>query len=269
MSDLCSRLRALGLLTTATTLDDLVALATKKRWGLTEALEHIVELEERDRARRGLERRMSRSRLEKFKPMSDFEWDWPTKIDRPLVESLLTLDFVEGTRNVVLVAPGGLGKTMIAQNIAHRAILAGYSVLFVSAAQLLLDLGAQESARALERRLRYYAKIGLLVLDEVGFLAFDNRNADLLFQVVSRRYQKKSLVLTTNLAFRDWHTIFPTATCATALVERVVHHADVVNIEGESYRLREAERNASERRASRRTGKNAPPPCAADPRAPR
>jgi DNA replication protein DnaC len=269
MSDLRSRLRALGLLTTATTLDDLVALATKKRWGLTEALEHIVELEERDRARRGLERRMSRSRLEKFKPMSDFEWDWPTKIDRPLIESLLMLDFVGGARNVVLVAPGGLGKTMIAQNIAHRAILAGHSVLFVSAAQLLLDLAAQESARALERRLRYYAKIALLVLDEVGFLAFDNRNADLLFQVVSRRYQKKSLVLTTNLAFRDWHTIFPTATCATALVERVVHHADVVNIEGESYRLREAERNASERRASRRTGKNAPPPCAADPRAPR
>jgi DNA replication protein DnaC len=258
MSDLRSRLRALGLLATAGGLDDLVALATKKRWGAAEIFEHVTDLEEKDRARRGLERRMSRSKLEKFKPMADFEWDWPTKIDRPLIDSLLGLDFLEAGRNVVLVANGGLGKTMIAQNIAHRAILTGRTVLFLSAAQLLLDLAAQESARALERRLHYYAKIGLLVLDEVGFLAFDNRNADLLFQVVSRRYERKSLVMTTNLAFAEWHTIFPTATCATALVERVVHHADIVKIEGESYRLRESEANASTRRASRRGKKGAP-----------
>lgn len=259
MSDLRSRLRALGLLTASAMLDDLVALATKKRWGPTEILEHIADIEEKDRARRGLERRMSRSRLEKFKPMADFDWNWPTAIDRPLVESILSLDFLEGARNVVLVATGGLGKTMIAQNIAHRAVLAGRSVLFLSAAQMLLDLGAQESARALDRRLRYYAKVGLLIIDELGFLAFDNRNADLIFQVVSRRYEKKSLVLTTNLAFAEWHTVFPSATCATALVERVVHHADIVKIEGESYRLRESVLAANTRRDSRRT-KNKPTP---------
>ena len=258
MSDLQARLRALGLISTGATLDDIIALATKKRWGATEMLEHVVDLEEKDRARRGLERRMSRSRLEKFKPMSDFDWNWPTEIDRLLVESVLSLDFLEAARNIVLVAPGGLGKTMIAQNIAHRAILSGRSVLFLSAAQLLLDLNAQESARALERRLHYYAKIGLLVMDELGFLAFDNRNADLLFQVVSRRYEKKSLVLTTNLAFADWHTIFPSATCATALVERVVHHADIVKIDGESYRLRESEADATPRRAGRKPKKGKP-----------
>ena len=137
----------------------------------------------------------------------------------------------------------------------HAAVLAGHSVLFVSAADLLLDLAGQESARALERRLHYYAKIGLLVLDELGFLAFDNRNADLLFQVVSRRYEKKSIVLTTNLAFTDWHTIFPTATCATALIERIVHHADIVSIEGESYRLRESQNDAKERRTTRKPKK--------------
>lgn len=255
MSDLRSRLRDLGLLTASASLDDLVALATKKRWGPTEILEYIVDVEEKDRARRGLERRMSRSKLDKFKLMADFDWNWPSAIDRPLVESILSLDFLESARNVVLVAPGGLGKTMIAQNIAHRAVLAGRSVLFLSAAQMLLDLGAQESARALDRRLRYYAKIGLLIIDELGFLAFDNRNADLLFQVVSRRYEKKSLVLTTNLAFAEWHTVFPNATCATALVERVVHHADIVKIEGDSYRLRESELAANTRRDSRRAKK--------------
>ena len=252
MSDLKDRLRALGLTVTADEFDDLIALATKKRWGLPQVFEYVVSVEEKERARRGLERRRARSRLERFKPMADFDWDWPEQIDRPLVETTLALDFVQSARNVVLVAPQGLGKTMIAQNIAHQAILDGHGVLFITAAQLLLDLGAQESARALERRLKHYARVGLLILDEIGFLAFDNRNADLLFQVVSRRYEKKSLVLTTNLAFRDWPTIFPNATCATALIDRVVHHADVIAIKGKSYRQREAELEARTKRTRRK-----------------
>jgi DNA replication protein DnaC len=250
--DLRALLRALGLTATADALDDLVALATKKRWSPVELFEHVVVLEDKDRARRGLERRLKRSRLERFKPMADYDWNWPTKIDRPLIESVLRLDFLAEPRNVVLAAAQGLGKTMIAQNVAHNAVLGGHGVLFISAAQLLLDLGAQESARTLERRLKHYAKIGLLIVDEIGFLAFDNRNADLLFQVVSRRYEKKSTVLTTNLAFRDWPTIFPNATCATALIDRVVHHADVIAIEGESYRAREADAQAKARRARRK-----------------
>jgi len=249
--DLRELLRALGLFATADGLDDLVALATKKRWGPVELFEHVVRLEDKERAKRGLERRLKRSRLERFKTMADYDWNWPKKIDRAQVESVLRLDFLAEPRNVVLVAPQGLGKTMIAQNIAHNAVLAGHGVLFVSAAQLLLDLAGQESARALERRLKHYTRVGLLVIDEIGFLAFDNRNADLLFQVVSRRYEKKSLVLSTNLAFRDWPTIFPNATCATALIDRVVHHADVIAIEGESYRAREAELRDKQRRSRR------------------
>lgn len=243
-----ARMLALGLDASAPLLDDLVATATKQRWGLVDALAHIVDLEEKDRARRGLDRRMKRSKLEQFKPMVDFDWSWPTKIDRALVEATVLADFVDAKRNVVLVAQGGLGKTMIAQNIANAAVLAGHTVLFVSAAQMLLDLAAQESASALERRLRHYAKVGLLILDEIGFLSFDNRNADLLFQVVSRRYEKKSLVVTTNLAFKDWNTVFPSAVCATAVVERVIHHADVIS-------LRESESAAKARRAARKPPK--------------
>ena len=221
--DLKARLVALGLDACAATLDDIVATATKKRWGIVDALTHIADIEEKDRARRGLDRRMKRSKLEQFKPMVDFDWNWPTKIDRGLVESIVRADFVDAKRNVVLVAQGGLGKTMIAQNIADAAIRAGHTVLFVSAAQLLLDLGSQESASALERRLRHYAKVSLLILDEIGFLGFDN--------------------------------LFPSAVCATALVERVIHHADVVTIEGESYRLRESETDAKARRAARKPPK--------------
>jgi len=250
--DITTRLVTLGLRGLAAQLPDIIASATKKRWGAAEIIEHITLIEETERARRGLERRSTQSKLSKWKPMADFDWNWPTKIDRGLVESLLTLDFVEHANNVVLVANSGLGKTMIAQNLVHAAVLKGRSALFISATDLLLDLSSQESPRALERKLRHYAKIGLLVIDEVGFIPFEGRNADLFFQLVSRRYEKKSLVLTTNLAFAEWNTIFPNAACATALIERIVHHADIVTIEGESYRVRESQDGAQKRRDDRK-----------------
>ena len=248
MSALAEALKAIGLAYTATELDDLVALATKRRWNATQLLEHIVEAEQRERTQHSLRRRVGRSRLGHFKPLADFDWAWPTRIDRDAVEAAMQLDFLAAARNVVCVAPQGLGKTMIAQNITHAALLAGHAALFVTAAQMLLDLGAQESARALDRRLRYYASRPLLCIDEIGYLSYDARNADLLFQVVSRRYERKSLILTTNLAFNDWPTIFPNAACTTALIDRVVHHAEIIAIEGESYRRREAQAAKSARR---------------------
>lgn len=240
-SELRKQLRSLGLLHLHEHIDDVLALANKRRMTHVQLLEHIALLEQQDRARRGLLRRTQRARLGRFKPISDFDWNWPTSIDRDAVESALRLDFLGSARNVVLVASQGLGKTMIAQNIAHEAVLAGHGVLFITAAQMLLDLAAQDSARALDRRLKHYARVGCLVVDELGYLSYDSRNADLLYQALSLRYEKKSLVLTTNLAFSEWPTIFPSATSATALIDRVVHHADVIKIEGDSYRRREAE----------------------------
>jgi len=250
---LSDHLTALGLRYTAAHLDDLIALATKHRWSPVQLLEHVAAAEQDERARRGLERRLARSRLGRFKPMADFDWQWPTRIDRDAIEAALHLDFLAPARNVVLVAPQGLGKTMIAQNIAHQDVLAGHSVLFTTASQLLLDLAAQDSARALDRRLRHYGTAtSLLVIDEIGDLSYDSRNADLLFQVVSRRHEKKSLVLTTNLAFSDWPTVFPNAGSAVALIDRIVHHADVISIEGDSFRRREAEQAQATRRAKRK-----------------
>jgi DNA replication protein DnaC len=246
---LADQLHALGLRHAAACLDDLVATATKRRFGPAEILELVAEREAKHRAQRSLERRLARSRIGRFKPIADSEWTWPTRIDRDAVEAALRLEFLDGGRNIVLVAPQGLGKTMIARNIAHQAVLAGHSVLFVTAAQLLLDLAAQDSARTLERRFRHYGRPTLLCLDEIGYLSYDARNADLLFQIISRRYENKSIVMTTNLAFSDWPTIFPNATCATALIDRTVHHADVIAIEGDSYRRREAEADKKTRRA--------------------
>jgi DNA replication protein DnaC len=246
---LADQLKAIGLRHTGSTLDDLVAHATKKRWSPVQLLEHVAAIEVEDRAKKSLERRLARGRIGRFKPIADFDWNWPKRIDRPAVEAALRLEFLEQTRNVVLVANQGLGKTMIAKNIAHQAILAGKSVLFTTAAQMLLDLGSQESARGLDRRLRQYSRAGLLVVDEVGYLSYDTRNADLLFEVITRRYESRSLVLTTNLAFSDWPTIFPNAACAIALIDRAIHYADVISIEGDSFRRREAEAAKKSRRA--------------------
>ena len=239
-SDLARALVALGLHRIGEDLDDFIARATKSRWSPTQLLEEVSRLELAERARRSVERRLGRAHLGRFKPMADFDWKWPKKIDREAVERSLALSFVERGENVIILAAQGLGKTMIARNVLHAAVLAGSSALFISAADLLLDLSKQETSRALERRLQHYARPHVLAIDELGYLSFDNQAADLLFQIVNRRYEKRPIVMTTNLAFSEWGTIFPNATSAVALVDRLTHHAEIIGIEGESYRRREA-----------------------------
>jgi DNA replication protein DnaC len=243
------QLRHLGLVYTADELNDLVARATQKRWSPIVLLEQLVKAELDTQARQRVERRLKDARLRRFKLMADFEWDWPKQIHRPTVDRVFTLDFLAKGENVIFVAPHGLGKTMCAKNLVHQAILAGHSARFLTASELLLDLNGQETARALERRLRLYAKPALLAIDEIGYLGYDAHAADLLFQVVSRRYEQRSLVVTTNLPFKQWNTVFPNASCAVALIDRLTHHAEIIPIEGESYRLREAELAQQARRA--------------------
>jgi DNA replication protein DnaC len=244
------QLQQLGLTQTATDVNDLVARATQKRWSPVVLLETLVRAELDARARQRVERRLKEARIGRFKSMADFEWAWPKQIHRPSVERVLTLDFVTKRENTILVAAQGLGKTMLAKNLVHDAVLAGHSARFITASDLILDLTAQETARGLDRRLRAYARPALLCIDEIGYLSYDAHAADLLFQVVSRRYEQKSIVLTTNLAFKEWNTIFPNASCAVALIDRLTHHAEILTIEGDSYRKREAELAHKARRAS-------------------
>jgi len=247
---LADGLRGLGLRQTAAELADLLARATRHRWSPVQLLEALVRAESQDRAQRSLERRLARARLGTFKPMAAFDWAWPKTVDRAAVERVLGLAFLDRAENVILVAAQGLGKTMIAKNVAHQAVLQGYSVRCVTAADLLLDLGGQETSRALERRLRAYVKPRLVVIDELGYLGYDNRAADLLFQIISRRYERGSLLVTTNLAFKEWGTVFPNAACVTALIDRLTHHAEILTLTGESYRRREAEATQKARRAT-------------------
>lgn len=245
---LASNLKRLGLHRIAADLDDLIARATRSRWSPVQILEAVVTAEVEDRARRSVERRLKRARLGRFKSIADWEWDWPKALNRPVLERVLGLDFIGRGENVILVGAQGLGKTMLAKNIVHEAVLAGHSAVFTTASELLLDLNGQDTARALERRLRHYTRPALIVIDEIGYLAYDAHAADLLFQVVSRRYEQKSIVVTTNLAFKHWDSVFPNAGCAVALIDRLTHHAEIVAIEGESYRRRDAQAHQKQQR---------------------
>ena len=163
----------------------------------------------------------------------------------------MTLDFLGEASNVVLVGPNGVGKTLCATNIAYQAVLAGHTALFITAGQLLGELAALDSDSALRRKLRQYAAPDLLVIDEVGYLSYSNRHADLLFELVSRRYQNKSTVVTTNKSFGQWHEVFPNASCVVSLIDRLVHRCEVMAIEGESYRLKEAKERTAQKAIAR------------------
>ena len=160
-------------------------------------VEPLLQWEEQERARRSLERRLAAAHIGRFKPLCDFDWNWPKRCDRAAVDALMSLDFLKEAANGVLIGPSGIGKTLLARNIAHQAVIHGSTVVFTSAGQLLGELAALDSDSALRRRLRHYAAPHLLVIDEVGYLSYSNRHADLLFELVSRRYQTKSTLVTT------------------------------------------------------------------------
>src|SRR5690242_5810793 len=213
----------------------------------------LLDWEDQERARRSLERRLRTAHIGRFKPLCDFDWDWPESCDRPGIEALMSLDFLKDATNIVLVGPNGIGKSTLAQNIAHQAVVNGHTVMFTSAGQMLGDLSALDSDTALRRRLRHYAAPRLLVIDEVGYLSYSNRHADLLFELISRRYEQKSTMITTNRSFSEWRDVFPNTACVVAMVDRLVHNAEVVAIEANSYRAKEAKERA-ERKARQRRG---------------
>lgn len=212
----------------------------------------LLDIEEKERRRKSLERRIQAAKLGAYKPLADFDWGWPTKIDRAHLDELFTLRFVEEGANLILLGPNGIGKSMLAKNLAERCLLAGLGVQFTTASAMLNALAAEDSASALERRLRRLCRPRVLVVDEVGYLSYGNRHADLLFEVVTRRYEMhRPVVVTTNKSFSDWSEVFPNATCVVTLVDRLVHRSEVVHLEGESYRLKEAQER-KERRQKRK-----------------
>ncbi len=245
--------------------DELKTRAQKLNlWGIVEnwdkvaekpLLKQIIEYEEVERKKRSLQRRIKNSKLRKFKFMTDFDWQWPTKIDREHVEDLYTCDFVEEPANVIIVGTNGLGKTMIAKNLGYKAILKGSTVRFITASALLNDLAAQETSSALMRRFKYYVRPDILIIDEVGYLATSSEHAELLFEVITQRYERKSIIVTTNKKFEDWNQVFPNASCIVTMIDRLIHKSEVITIEGKSYRKKEALERSKKQKKRRKKRK--------------
>jgi len=237
--DVISALRRLGIRAAEDALRALLAHLTKSRASPVECCEQLVALERRVRDENNLARRSKAATLGAHKPLDRFDWDHPRSLDRGLYDELLELAFLERGENVLFRGQSGVGKTNLAQNLALAALQKGHTVRFTTLAAALADLSRQESLPALERRLRRYTHVDLLILDELGYLPCDSRSADLLYNIISRRHERRSTVISTNLPFKQWGTIFPGAASVVALVDRFVQHCHVLDIEGESWRQKE------------------------------
>lgn len=243
-------------------LDERRRRATKLRlYGLLAAWDELgakpwvprlLELEERERARRSREYRIRNAKIGVFKSMADFDWKHPSKIDRAHVEELFELAFLDEPANVVLLGPNGVGKTMLAQNLAYESVIRGHATRFCVAADLLNDLSGLDGA-TLRARVKRYVAPKLLVIDEVGYLRYDDRHADLLYEVVRRRYDKGgSIIVTTNKPFSEWNQVFESAACLVTLIDRLCHRAEILEIRGASYRVKESKARSKRKRGARR-----------------
>jgi len=215
-------------------------IATAKQWTHVNYLAELVKAEVDLRSDRAIKRRIGAARFAQIKTLEQFKWTWPKKIDRMAVQNLFRLNFVHDKSNVIFLGGVGLGKTHLATALGYQACLSGHSVLFTTAVDAVNNLVAAQVAGRLKKDLEKYHKPALLILDELGYLPIDKIGADMLFQIISRRYEQGSVIITCNRAFKDWAEIFNNdSTLTSALLDRLLHHTETIVVEGKSYRMRE------------------------------
>ncbi len=218
----------------------LAAQSAQQQWDHIEYLRRLVEGEYLERRQRAIERRIKAARFPVIKTLEQFRWDWPKKINRLQVQNVFRLEFIAQKANVVLLGNVGLGKTHLCIALGYAACQEGHSVLFADAISIINDLSAAQKRGLLKRQLKRYLAPDLLAIDELGYLPIDQHGADLLFQVISQRYERGAIVLTTNKPFKQWPSIFNNdSTLASAVLDRLLHHAETIVLEGSSYRMKD------------------------------
>jgi DNA replication protein DnaC len=214
--------------------------AASKQRSHIEYLQRLVRGEAEERRNRARERRIRTARFGVIKTMDQFRWSWPKKINRLQVQNIFRLNFIKDNGNVIFLGGVGLGKTHLATALGHTACLRGYTVLFTTAIDVINSLGAAQNTGRFQTELKKYLRPDLLILDELGYLPIDKTGADLLFQIISHRYERGSMVITSNRAFKQWAEIFNNdSTLTSAILDRLLHHAETVLIEGKSYRMKD------------------------------
>jgi DNA replication protein DnaC len=219
------------------------ALATQaahKAWSPVDDLTRLLEGEAHVRRDRATKSRMRWARFPVIKTLEQFRWDWPTRINRLQVQNHCRLEFIQDKSHVILRGGVGWGKTPLATALGYAACLQGYAVLFASAIDVIHTLAAAKSAGRLTAELKKYTKPALLLLEELGYLPIDKPGADLLFQVISLRYEQGAIIITSNRAFQEWPVLFNhDSPLTSAVLDRLRHHADTVILEGKSFRMKD------------------------------
>jgi len=219
--------------------DHEIAEAARKNRSHHELLMRLVAGETEGRKARAVERRLRAAKLSMLRSIDDFDWAWPKAINQEQVRHLFTFSFMREKANVILIGTVGLGKTHIAAALAGQACQRGYNVLFTPAVDIINNLAEAQGQGSFQKALKRYTKPDMLVIDELGYLPVDRLGAQLLFQVLGKRYEKGSTIITTNRAYKEWALTFANdATLTSAVLDRVVHHCETIIIEGESYRMK-------------------------------
>ncbi len=238
--ELDQHLSYLKLLVIRENYESLAKQAAQKQWTHIQYLAELIQAQTHQRRDRAIERRIYQARFPQIKTLQQFNWSWPKKINQPQVRNMFRLKWIEDKDNVIFIGGVGLGKTHLATALGYEACLKGYSVLFSTAVEAINNLAAARAAGRLKQELNKYLKPDLIVCDELGYLPIDKTGADLLFQIISHRYEKGSLIITTNRVFKKWPEIFNNdSTLTSALLDRLLHHAETAVIEGDSYRMKE------------------------------
>jgi DNA replication protein DnaC len=238
--DLMEILRRLNLTFVAQNYEAVGQVAARDHLDHVEYLRRLAEGEDAARYERSVLRRTKAARLPVLKTLEQFDWGWPSKINRAQVQDLFRLRFIEENTNVVFIGGVGLGKTHFATALAHTACLHNVPTLFAPAVEIVNTLSAAQATNTLAKALKTYVTPRLLLIDELGYLPMDMRGADLLFQVISARYERGATIITTNTVYKRWPRVFNNdSTITTAILDRLLHHCETITIEGKSYRMKD------------------------------
>ena len=240
MNDLIKQLSYLKLPYIRENHEPVAQSAARNQWTHIHFLSELIQQESNLRQDRTIKRRILTARFPVIKTLDQFNWSWPKKINRDQIQNLFRLKFIEDKSNVVFIGGVGLGKTHLASALGYQACLKGHTVLFASAIDAINHLIFAQNTGRLKQELKKYLAPSLIVLDELGYLPIDKNGADLLFQIISQRYEQGSIIITTNRVFREWSEIFNNdSTLTSALLDRLLHHTEATVIEGKSYRMKE------------------------------
>jgi len=238
MNMLKSRLRDFKLSGIYNSLEDRLSYAHEKSLSHVELLELLFEDETNNRMNNSYKKRYGKAKLASHKTLEDFDFSFQPSIDKKIINDCTTCNFIKEKKNIVLIGNPGTGKTHLSIAIGIRALMKGFKIYFTSVSEMLQNLNASRADNSYYQKVSFYLAPDLLILDELGFKKLPSYSADDFFEVISKRYEKGSLIITTNKAFEQWQDIFADNILASAIIDRIVHYSTIIKINGPSYRAK-------------------------------